>query len=74
MLKHLIDIAKVLGLQVVAEGVETDVQLQYLLDHGCDVVQGFLISRALSESRYLAMAEEWGVGRPALSGRSSLQY
>jgi diguanylate cyclase (GGDEF)-like protein len=74
MLKHLIDIAKVLGLQVVAEGVETDVQLQYLLDHGCDVVQGFLISRALSEPQYLAMVEEWGVGRPALSGHSSLQY
>jgi len=64
MLKHLIDIAKVLRLQVVAEGVESDVQLQYLLEHGCDVVQGFLISRALSEPDYLQMTAEWGSGRP----------
>jgi diguanylate cyclase (GGDEF)-like protein len=65
MLKHLIDMAKVLGLQVVAEGVETDVQLQYLLAHDCDVVQGFLIARAQSESDYLKMIVEWGSTRPA---------
>jgi len=65
MLKHLIDMAKVLGLQVVAEGVETDVQLQYLLAHDCDVVQGYLIARAQSESDYLKMIVEWGSTRPA---------
>ena len=65
MLKHLIDIAKVLGLQVVAEGVETEVQLQYLMDHGCDVVQGFLISKALPENEYLDMIASWNPQRPA---------
>lgn len=65
MLKHLIDIAKVLGLQVVAEGVETDVQLQYLIEHRCDVAQGFLISQALNESEYIQMIAEWGNSRPA---------
>ncbi len=64
MLKHLIDIAKVLGLQVVAEGVETDVQLQYLIEHRCDIAQGFLISQALTEPDYLHMIAEWGSGRP----------
>ncbi|WP_246432142.1 putative bifunctional diguanylate cyclase/phosphodiesterase [Xanthomonas theicola] len=34
-----------LGLQVVAEGVETQAQLQWLRTHGCDHVQGYLLGR-----------------------------
>ena len=74
MLKHLIDMAKVLGLQVVAEGVESDIQLQILLDHGCDVVQGFLIARALPETDYLKMVAEWGSTRPANTLGRSVSY
>jgi EAL domain-containing protein (putative c-di-GMP-specific phosphodiesterase class I) len=36
-----------LKLKVVAEGVETEQQMDYLLEHGCDEVQGFLLSRPL---------------------------
>jgi len=36
-----------LRLKVIAEGVETDGQLQYLKDHHCDMIQGYLISRPL---------------------------
>jgi EAL domain-containing protein (putative c-di-GMP-specific phosphodiesterase class I) len=36
-----------LGLQVVAEGVETTQQLAFLLDHGCDAAQGYLLSRPI---------------------------
>lgn len=36
-----------LDLTVVAEGVETDVQAAYLLDHGCDKFQGYLFSKPL---------------------------
>jgi len=43
----IISIAKALRLSVVAEGVETEEQLAYLLARGCDQIQGFLISKAL---------------------------
>jgi len=36
-----------LGLQVVAEGVETQGQLEILKEQGCDEIQGYLISRPL---------------------------
>jgi PAS domain S-box-containing protein len=38
-----------LGHCIVAEGVETETQLQYLMKHNCDRVQGFFISKPLDE-------------------------
>jgi EAL domain-containing protein (putative c-di-GMP-specific phosphodiesterase class I) len=37
-----------LGLDVVAEGVETENQLTFLIEHGCDMFQGFLFSPPIS--------------------------
>ena len=36
-----------LGLAVIAEGVETEGQRAFLIDHGCQMFQGWLYSRAL---------------------------
>ena len=43
-----------LGLRVVAEGVETDAQFNFLKKHGCDEAQGYLISRPLDAAQLRA--------------------
>ncbi|MBW2585601.1 MAG: EAL domain-containing protein [Deltaproteobacteria bacterium] len=43
--KMIIGLGQNLGLEVIAEGVETEGQLQYMREHGCDVAQGFLYAR-----------------------------
>ncbi|WP_083384480.1 putative bifunctional diguanylate cyclase/phosphodiesterase [Cupriavidus sp. USMAHM13] len=40
-------LAKELGLTIVAEGVETEAQLSFLVERGCTYIQGWLVSRAL---------------------------
>jgi diguanylate cyclase (GGDEF)-like protein len=47
LLKALLLVARGLGKQVVAEGVETAGQAAYLRAHGCDVLQGFLFARPI---------------------------
>ena len=44
----IISMAHSLGLNVVAEGVETEAQLQFLRNHGCDVIQGYWLARPLT--------------------------
>ena len=45
IVKASIDLAHNLGLSVCAEGVETISSLRFLKEHGCDIVQGYLIGR-----------------------------
>ncbi len=47
LVETILDLARRLGLSVIAEGVETEEQLSQLREMGCDLAQGYLFSPAL---------------------------
>lgn len=53
----IIAIAHTLGFQVLAEGVETQAQLQFLQERGCDSYQGYLKSRPLPADEFLQLLQ-----------------
>jgi len=53
MVQKTIEIGHELGMNVVAEGVETPEQLDYLRSNGCDLAQGYLFSRPLPPKEML---------------------
>ena len=55
--EDIISMVHKVGLEVVAEGVETDIQMQYLKKHDCDIIQGYLVSRPLAEDRAIEFLE-----------------
>jgi len=57
IVKSIIALSKELGMEVVAEGVETTEQMAYLREAACDEVQGYHISRPLSEADARALIE-----------------
>ena len=48
----IINMAKSLGINVVAEGVETKEQAEYLKKMGCEYAQGYYYSKPLSKEAY----------------------
>jgi diguanylate cyclase (GGDEF)-like protein len=47
IISAIIGLTRNLGLRTIAEGVETNEQLEFLREQGCDEVQGYLLSRPL---------------------------
>lgn len=48
IVRSMLLMARALGIRAVAEGVEREAEAEWLLDQGCDIVQGFLFARPMS--------------------------
>ncbi|MBQ3559705.1 MAG: EAL domain-containing protein [Agathobacter sp.] len=58
ILESSVDMILKLGKSIVAEGVETQEQVDYLTEQGVEYLQGYYFSRPLSGDKYLAFMEE----------------
>ncbi len=55
----MINIAEKLNMKVVAEGVETKEQLEYLSKYKCDMIQGYFFSKPLPEDEAIAYIDKF---------------
>ena len=60
ILSTVVRMAKWLGVRVIAEGVETAEQADFLRSIGCDCMQGYLYARPMPESEYINMLRNQG--------------
>ncbi|MBE0461907.1 MAG: putative bifunctional diguanylate cyclase/phosphodiesterase [Halomonadaceae bacterium] len=63
IVKAVLEMAEGMGLEVVAEGVETQEQCQFLVNAGCSIVQGFYFARPLPAAE---LEQRWAL--PLASG------
>ncbi|ABC23401.1 putative bifunctional diguanylate cyclase/phosphodiesterase [Rhodospirillum rubrum] len=61
--RMIIGLAGQMGLRTVAEGIETEGQLAWLRDNGCDMIQGFLIEKPLPEADFLRFVDAYRTAR-----------
>jgi len=71
IVRSTIDLARNLGLAVVAEGIETGAVLRHLTALGCDTAQGYFISRPQPPEQLTTMLSESVDSRSSLAGTSS---
>ena len=59
IVRAILQMARALGMEVIAEGVETEAQRAYLSGKGCDEYQGFLCSPALPPDEFARLYQRW---------------
>lgn len=57
----IIDMAHIIGMKVVAEGVETKEHLDFLAEHECDYIQGYYFSKPLPQDEFEALLDKSGL-------------
>jgi diguanylate cyclase (GGDEF)-like protein len=57
VVRAVLAMARTLGMDVIAEGIETDEQRDFLLEIGCELGQGYLFSRARSAPEWVARSD-----------------
>lgn len=64
----IVNMSRLLKLSIVAEGVETAIQLDWLRQHHCEEYQGFLFSSAVSASQFSKLlTSQWAFPRASLA-------
>ncbi|MDR4968611.1 MAG: EAL domain-containing protein, partial [Acholeplasmataceae bacterium] len=56
-------LAKNVGLEVIAEGIENDRQNQLVYKSGCNIIQGYLISPAVVKSEAIKLIEDYNINK-----------
>ena len=62
IVEAVLGLGKHFNMKVVAEGVEDEEQLNFLKSQGCDIAQGYYISKPLSSEQYQSWLERWPYG------------
>ena len=57
IIKGIIKMVHELGIKVIAEGAETEAQVRFLRENGCDYIQGYYFSKPLPEQEFVAYIE-----------------
>ena len=60
----IVSLAQKLGLEVIAEGVETEEQARFLVESGCVNIQGYFVGRPVPPEDFLALLGYAGTARP----------
>ena len=66
--RHMIDLGHDLGMEMVAEGVEEQAQLEFLETVGCDVIQGFYFSAPMAAIKFMQWLADYPSYMSNLSG------
>lgn len=67
----IIDLAHRMRLKVVAEGVENEPQLQYLMDRSCDAIQGYYVAKPMPAEAFPTFVQNWASIAPQLMGEEN---
>ncbi len=66
LVRTIVDLAGRLGYRIVAEGVETEEQVDMLLGFGCTMAQGYLFARPMSAGDFFDLARAEAIGEVSL--------
>ena len=57
LLKEILRLADELGMETIAEGVETEDQVEFLRENGCSAIQGYYYSKALPQEDFISFVD-----------------
>jgi diguanylate cyclase (GGDEF)-like protein len=72
IVEAVLGLGKHFNMKVVAEGIEDEAQLEFLKSQGCDIAQGYFISKPLSADQYTQWLQRWPYGVQQAASNDSM--